>query len=101
VDRVILSADTVKQELFYVGASRGRSEIAIVTSAVNNCANRSGSLPCVLLPPSSLGNKLNRASLSAVVNQLRFNEIEPPTPRHEISVGHDMGSVSELLLQRN
>jgi conjugative relaxase-like TrwC/TraI family protein len=32
VDGVILSADSMKQELFYVGASRGRSEIAIVTS---------------------------------------------------------------------
>lgn len=32
VDGVILSADAMKQELFYVGASRGRSEIAIVTS---------------------------------------------------------------------
>lgn len=32
VDSVILSADTMKQELFYVGASRSRSEIAIVTS---------------------------------------------------------------------
>jgi len=28
VDGVILSADAMKQELFYVGASRGRSEIA-------------------------------------------------------------------------
>jgi ATP-dependent exoDNAse (exonuclease V) alpha subunit len=32
VDGVILSADAMRQELFYVGASRGRSEIAIVTS---------------------------------------------------------------------
>jgi conjugative relaxase-like TrwC/TraI family protein len=32
VDGVILSADSIKQELFYVGASRGRSDIAIVTS---------------------------------------------------------------------
>jgi len=32
VDGVILSADSMKQELFYVGASRGRSDIAIVTS---------------------------------------------------------------------
>jgi ATP-dependent exoDNAse (exonuclease V) alpha subunit len=32
VDGVILSADAMKQELFYVGASRGRNEIAIVTS---------------------------------------------------------------------
>jgi hypothetical protein len=32
VDAVIISADTMKKELFYVAASRGRSEIAIVTS---------------------------------------------------------------------
>ena len=32
VDGVIVSADTMKQELFYVAASRGREEIAIVTS---------------------------------------------------------------------
>jgi len=29
---VILSADAMKQELFYVGASRGRQEIVVVTS---------------------------------------------------------------------
>jgi conjugative relaxase-like TrwC/TraI family protein len=32
VDTVIISADVMKQELFYVAASRGRSEIAVVTS---------------------------------------------------------------------
>jgi conjugative relaxase-like TrwC/TraI family protein len=32
VDNVIISADAMKKELFYVAASRGRSEIAIVTS---------------------------------------------------------------------
>jgi hypothetical protein len=32
VDAVILSADAMKQELFYVGASRGRQEIIVVTS---------------------------------------------------------------------
>jgi hypothetical protein len=32
VDTVIISADAMKKELFYVAASRGRSEIAIVTS---------------------------------------------------------------------
>jgi ATP-dependent exoDNAse (exonuclease V) alpha subunit len=32
VDAVIISADVMKQELFYVAASRGRSEIAVVTS---------------------------------------------------------------------
>ena len=32
VDTVIISADAMKKELFYVAASRGRSEIAVVTS---------------------------------------------------------------------
>jgi conjugative relaxase-like TrwC/TraI family protein len=32
VDAVILSADAMKQELFYVGASRGRQEIVVGTS---------------------------------------------------------------------
>jgi ATP-dependent exoDNAse (exonuclease V) alpha subunit len=32
VDGVIVSANAMPQELFYVAASRGRSEIAIVTS---------------------------------------------------------------------
>ncbi len=32
VDTVIISADAMKRELFYVAASRGRSEIAVVTS---------------------------------------------------------------------
>ena len=34
VDAVILSADAMKQELFYVGASRGRQEIVVVTSCL-------------------------------------------------------------------
>lgn len=32
VDGVILSADAMEQELSYVGASRGRNQIAIVTN---------------------------------------------------------------------
>jgi ATP-dependent exoDNAse (exonuclease V) alpha subunit len=32
VDTVIISADAMKKELFYVAASRGRTEIAVVTS---------------------------------------------------------------------
>jgi len=32
VNAVILSADAIKQELFYVGVSRGRQEMVLVTS---------------------------------------------------------------------
>ena len=39
VDKVIISADAMKQELFYVAASRGREDIAIVTSDANGSVN--------------------------------------------------------------
>ena len=45
VDRVIISADRMKRELFYVAASRGREELRIVTSdceALREWIGRSG-----------------------------------------------------------
>jgi hypothetical protein len=42
VDRVIISANATKQELFYVAASRGRGDIAIVTSDANGLASLLG-----------------------------------------------------------
>ena len=43
VDAVVLSGDTMKQEQFYVAASRGRDGITIITSDVDRFANRSAS----------------------------------------------------------
>jgi ATP-dependent exoDNAse (exonuclease V) alpha subunit len=37
VDGVILSADAMKQELFYVGASRGRSETSVIALKPATC----------------------------------------------------------------
>jgi len=42
VDAVILSADAMKQELFYVGASRGRQVIVVVTSDREQLRNMLG-----------------------------------------------------------
>ncbi len=42
VDQVIISADVMKQELFYVAASRGREGIAIVTSDVERLGQSLG-----------------------------------------------------------
>jgi ATP-dependent exoDNAse (exonuclease V) alpha subunit len=42
VDAVILSADAMKQELFYVGASRGRQKIVVVTSDREQLRNMLG-----------------------------------------------------------
>ena len=42
VDKVIISADAMKQELFYVAASRGREDIAIITSDANRLGESLG-----------------------------------------------------------
>ena len=91
VDRVILSADAMKQELFYVGASRGRSETAIVTSDREQ-------------PRESLGISSARPSAMELlreyahsrqpvqgIQQALARQIEPPSPQHEIAIGHDAG----------
>ncbi len=91
VDGVILSADTMKQELFYVGASRGRSEIAIVTSDREQLRE-------------SLGISSARPSATELVRELsRTHDLEPgiqhapaqsvklPTQHHEIRIGYEIG----------
>jgi ATP-dependent exoDNAse (exonuclease V) alpha subunit len=92
VDGVILSADAMKQELFYVGASRGRSEIAIVTSDREQLRK---SLGISSVRPSATelareqaqihGGQEHGLALSAIPN------VEPPAPRNEIGLGHDIG----------
>jgi conjugative relaxase-like TrwC/TraI family protein len=92
VDGVILSADAMKQELFYVGASRGRSEIAIVTS---NREQLHESLGISSARPSA--TELAREQAQTLPGQVHglanppTQKIEPPMPRNEITLGHDMG----------
>ncbi len=91
VDGAILSADAMKQELFYVGASRGRSEIAIVTS---DCDQLREALGISSARPSA--TELAREEAHShqpehSIQQAPAKQIEPPVPRHEISIGHDLG----------
>jgi conjugative relaxase-like TrwC/TraI family protein len=91
VDGVILSADAMKQELFYVGASRGRSEIAIVTSDREQLRE---SLGISSARPSATELAREQAHSSKPehsIQQAPSQQIEPPVPRHEISIGHDIG----------
>ncbi len=92
VDRVIVSADAMKQELFYVAASRGREKIAIVTSDREQLRE-------------SLGISTARPSAMELARELRpepaahehglekmpVQSVQQPEPRHEISYGHDFG----------
>jgi conjugative relaxase-like TrwC/TraI family protein len=91
VDGVILSADAMKQELFYVGASRGRSEIAIVTSDREQLRE---SLGVSSARPSATELAREQAHLPQPEHGIQHapvQQIEPPVPRHEISIGHDIG----------
>ena len=60
VDSVIISTDAMKKELFYVAASRGRSEIAIVT---NDCGQLRESVGVSTTRQSAI--ELARKQLSA------------------------------------
>jgi conjugative relaxase-like TrwC/TraI family protein len=82
VDQVIISADVMKQELFYVAASRGREGIAIVTSDVERLGQ---SLGVSMARPSAieLANEISQSKQplehSAEMNPKQVTEtLKPP-----------------------
>ena len=92
VDMVIVSADAMKQELFYVAASRGREEIAIVTSDREQLRE-------------SLGISISRPSATELARELKpepvvhehsvekkpAQSVQHSEPRPEMSYGYDFG----------
>jgi len=64
VDHVIVSADVMKQELFYVAASRGREGISIVTSDVERLGE-------------SLGVSMARPSAIELANDIAQQKVAP------------------------
>lgn len=91
VDGVILSADAMKRELFYVGASRGRSEIAIVTSDPDQLRESLG-ISSARPSATELAREQPRAlGPEHSVQHAPVQSVEPPVPRHEVSIGHDIG----------
>jgi ATP-dependent exoDNAse (exonuclease V) alpha subunit len=92
VDGVILSGDVMKQELFYVAASRGRSEIAIVTSD-RELLRESLGISTARPSATELGKELgcNHRATEQVVAHLPSHQIEQRKPQHEIHHGYDYG----------
>jgi ATP-dependent exoDNAse (exonuclease V) alpha subunit len=91
VDAVVLSGDVMKQEQFYVAASRGRSEIAIVTSDREQLCE---SLGISSARPSATELAREQAHLPQPEHKIQQDpaqQIEPLAPRHEISIGHNIG----------
>jgi ATP-dependent exoDNAse (exonuclease V) alpha subunit len=90
VDQVIISADSMKQELFYVAASRGREGISIVTSNVERLRE---SLGVSMARPSAieLANEISRSEQpperSAEINPKQGIEVLKPTRDIEQHMG--------------
>jgi ATP-dependent exoDNAse (exonuclease V) alpha subunit len=92
VDAVVLSGDMMKQELFYVAASRGRDGITVVTSNVDQLRE---SLGVSSARPSATElareqTHINPAQEHGVAHP-STQKIEPPMPQNEIALGHDLG----------
>lgn len=92
VDAVILSADTMKQELFYVGASRGRQEIVVVTSDRERLCETLG-VSTARPSATELARELapHHPAPKLGLDQSPLQKIEPAIPRHRTRKGHDLG----------
>jgi conjugative relaxase-like TrwC/TraI family protein len=92
VDQVIISADSMKQELFYVAASRGREGISIITSDVERLGE---SLGISMARPSviELANEITGAKVSPERNiePALKQDIKPPVQSQENSLGRELG----------
>ena len=92
VDKVIISADAMKQELFYVAASRGREDIAIITSDVNRLGESVGASlarPSAMELVSQIARTFEPPKLSA--GHVPPQDMQPRAPVHEIGRGQGFG----------
>jgi CHASE1-domain containing sensor protein len=92
VDAVVLSGDGMKQEQFYVAASRGREGITVITSDVDRLRE---SLGISSARPSATElareqDHIHPAREHDLAHPLT-QKIEPPMSRNEIALGYDMG----------
>jgi predicted RNA-binding protein with PIN domain len=81
----------MKQELFYVGASRGRSEIAIVTSDREQLRESLGVSSARLSAIELAREQAHVVTPEQSIQHASVQIYEPHTPRQEISIGHDVG----------
>ena len=92
VDVVIVSADAMKQDLFYVAASRGREEIAIVTSDREQLREFLG-ISTARSSATELARELKPepAAHEHGVEKMPAHRAQQPEPRHEMNYGYDFG----------
>ncbi len=92
VDSVILSGDMMKQEQFYVAASRGRDQIMVITSDVDSLRE---SLGISSARPSATELAREQAQThngpDHNLAHLPARTIEPPTAQIDIGIAQDFG----------
>jgi conjugative relaxase-like TrwC/TraI family protein len=93
VDGVIVSADAMKQELFYVGASRGRSEIAIVTSDGEQLRESLGisSARTSALELAGVSEHAQTTAPDVLAIPTQGNALPVQIPEFEIAIEHSLG----------
>ena len=84
VDAVVISADGMRKELFYVAASRGRESITVVTSD-RDLLRESVARSVARQSASELSRKAQELSLERLKPSLRERE------RRELPVAHEQG----------
>jgi hypothetical protein len=82
----------MKQEQFYVAASRGRDGITVITSDVDQLRE---SLGISSARPSATELAREQAQIQPAqehgLAHTATQKIEPPMPQNEIALGHDLG----------
>ncbi|WP_263349693.1 MobF family relaxase [Acidicapsa acidisoli] len=91
VDGVIVSADAMQQELFYVAASRGRSEIAIMTSDREQLQESLGISSARTSAIELAREPMPSASVEHSMTQDLTPKSELEIPAQEISMGFEIG----------
>jgi ATP-dependent exoDNAse (exonuclease V) alpha subunit len=92
VDAVVLSPDAMKQEQFYVAASRGRDGITIITSDVDGLRE---SLGISSARPSATELAREQAQTHTGpdhgIAQQQAQSVPPSKPEHDIGITYDFG----------
>jgi conjugative relaxase-like TrwC/TraI family protein len=92
VDAVVLSADAMKQEQFYVAASRGRDGIAIITSDVDGLRESLG-ISSARPSATELAREQvqTHAGQDVGITHQPAQSIPTPKPEHDIGITYDFG----------
>ena len=91
VDAVVLSGDGMKQEQFYVAASRGREGITVITSDVDRLRESLGISSTRPSATELTREQTRQNELAHGIESLSVQQIDPLKVGREIGYGHDLG----------